>query len=174
MKITRSQPLTIRHFWLALPGVLLAGCAAPTVKLATDEPVKMDINVRLDVYQHNPPTPKAAKPSPTPVPPEASRRNRMGDIQNFKNQRLVGEGRDGLLVLRSVPEGDYGEFVRLGVEAENADRLELMKSLAETQKMSLPDVQKRQAEGWRDRSFKGEWIELPQPEGTWVWAQKDH
>jgi uncharacterized protein YdbL (DUF1318 family) len=164
--------MTFRLLWLALPGLLATGCAAPTVRLATAEPIKMDINVRLDVYQHNPPAAKTAAPSPTPASPEASRRKRMGDIQNFKNQRLVGEGRDGLLAIRSTPEGTFGEYVRLGVEAENADRMALMKSLAETQKKPLPEVQTQQAEMWRTRSFAGEWIEVPQADGTWLWVQK--
>jgi len=166
-------PVNPRHLALALAALCLSACSAPTVKLATAEPIKVDIDVRLDVYQHNPPAPKAPLPSPTPGNADTRRRSRMADIQNFKNQRLVGEGRDGLLVIRSTPEGDYGEYVRLGVEAENADRLELMKSLAETQKQSLPEIQARQAEAWRDRSFKGEWIEAPSPEGGWLWRQKD-
>lgn len=164
--------MTLRLLWLALPGLCAAGCAAPTVKLATAEPIKMDINVRLDVYQHNAPAAKAPAPSPTPAGPDTSRRQRMGDIQNFKNQRLVGEGRDGLLVIRSQPEGEFGEYVRQGVEAENADRMTLMKSLAEAQKKPLPDIQNQQAEMWRTRSFAGEWIEVPGPDGSWEWMQK--
>jgi uncharacterized lipoprotein YajG len=32
---------------------LLAGCKAPTVNLATSDPIKVDINMRLDVYQYS-------------------------------------------------------------------------------------------------------------------------
>ena len=174
MENPSRQPVNPRHLILALAALSLAACTAPTVQLATSEPIKVDIDVRLDVYQHNAPAAKAASPSPTPANPDSRRRSRMADIQNFKNQRLVGEGRDGLLVIRSAPEGDYGEYVRVGVEAENADRLELMKSLAETQKQSLPEIQARQAEAWRDRSFKGEWIEIPTAEGGWQWVQKEN
>ncbi|HEY5811755.1 MAG TPA: DUF1318 domain-containing protein [Terrimicrobiaceae bacterium] len=154
----------------------LSGCKAPTVNLATSEPIKVDINMRLDVYQYSTPaTQKLAKPQASPATqnPESRRRNRMADIQQFKNQRLIGEGRDGLLVIRAKPEGEYGDYVRTTVEEENADRTELMKSLAESQKTSLPEIQAKQAELWRNRSFKGEWIETPAPEGTWKWVQKE-
>ena len=53
--------------------------------------------------------------------------------------------------------------MRVTVEEENADRMDLMKSLAESQKTSLPEIQAKQAELWRNRSFKGEWIETPGP-----------
>lgn len=97
----------------------------------------------------------------------------MADIQQFKNERLVGEGHEGLLVIRTKPEGEYGDYVRVAVEEENADRMDLMKSLAESQKTSLPEIQGTQAELWRNRSFKGEWIETPGPDGSWKWVQKE-
>ncbi|MGA7215717.1 MAG: DUF1318 domain-containing protein [Terrimicrobiaceae bacterium] len=154
----------------------LGGCKAPTVNLATSEPIKVDINMRLDVYQYS--STSAKKPAQGQAPtttqtPEARRRNRMADIQQFKNERLVGEGHEGLLVIRSKPEGEYGDYVRVAVEEENADRMDLMKSLAESQKTSLPEIQGKQAELWRNRSFKGEWIETPGADGTWNWVQKE-
>ena len=42
---------------------LLAGCKAPTVNLATSDPIKVDINMRLDVYQYS--TTATKKPAPT-------------------------------------------------------------------------------------------------------------
>jgi len=46
-------------------------------------------------------------------------------------------------------------------------------SPAESQKTSLPEIQGKQAELWRNRSFKGEWIETPGPDGSWKWVQKE-
>jgi uncharacterized protein YdbL (DUF1318 family) len=170
MEATLRQSLILAIFC-----ALLGGCKAPTVNLATSEPIKVDINMRLDVYQYSAPgTQKPAQVQASSGPaPESRRRNRMADIQQFKNQRLVGEGHDGLLVIRIKPEGEYGDYVRITVEEENADRMELMKSLAESQKTSLPEIQAKQAELWRNRSFKGEWIETPGPDGTWTWIQKE-
>ena len=51
--------------------------------------------------------------------------------------------------------------------------MNLMKTLAEQQKIPLADVQKRQGELWRNRSFKNEWVEWPQADGSWKWVQKE-
>jgi uncharacterized protein YdbL (DUF1318 family) len=171
METTLRHSLTVLAAWS-----LLGGCKAPTVNLSTSDPIKVDINMRLDVYQYSSPTTKKP-PTPPTTPaaqtPEARRRNRMADVQQFKNERLVGEGHDGLLVILKKREGEYGDYVRVTVEEENADRMELMKSLAESQKTSLPEIQSKQAELWRNRSFKGEWIETPGPDGSWSWVQKE-
>jgi uncharacterized protein len=163
--------------------LLLTGCAGPTVKVATPEPIQVDINMRVDVYQHesgNSAAKKApAKDEPATSTPESRRRNRQADIQQFKDSRLVGEGRDGLLVLLATPPGDYGQEVARVVNAENTDRKAVMQALADRSKRSLSEVQKEQAAEWRIRSFRGEWIEQPQesqpgqPNGTHLWVQKE-
>jgi len=159
---------------LTLTAILLCGCKGPTVNLSTAEPIKVDINMRLDVYQYAT-TQKGAVATKAPEDDVESRhRNRIADIQQFKNNRIVGEGRDGLVVVRNPPaDGDYATYVNKVVTAENADRMQLMNSIADKEKVSLPDVQKQQAEIWRNRSFKGELIESPQPDGTWVWIAKE-
>lgn len=160
--------------------VPLAGCSAPSVNLATPEPIKVDINVRLDVYQHDAEdTAAAEETAATPTPsdpvastPESRRRNRMADIQNFKNSRLIGEDRHGLLAVLDEPPGDYGEYVRRIVAEENEDRMGLMQEMAETQRRPLPEIQEEQAAIWRTRSFKNEWIEVPGEDGAYRWEPK--
>lgn len=153
-----------------------AGCKAPTVSLSTPEPIVVDINMRVDIYDRGGGSSGApgAKPKISGDVPaaDARRRARMGDIQTFKNSRLVGESRQGLLVMRDQPAGPYGQYVAKVVAEENADRLVLMRQLAAERNMSLEDVQKQQGELWRNRSFSGEWIEVPQDNNTWRWAQK--
>jgi uncharacterized protein YdbL (DUF1318 family) len=153
--------------------ILCAGCKAPTVNLSTPDPIVVDINMRVDVYERGGGS-SAAKPSPSADVPaaDARRRSRMGDVQTFKNSRLVGEGRDGLLVVLSRPEGSYGAYVERIVAEENADRLLVMRQLAAERKLSLADVQAQQGELWRNRSFSAEWIEVPQDNNTWRWVQK--
>lgn len=165
----------LRTFFPLALSFLIAGCAAPTVNLATNEPIKVDIAMRLDVYQHSKDVAKKGSPpaaAPGNSDPEARRRNRMADIQTFKNSRLVGEGRDGLLSVRVETPGDYGDTVRKIVSEENADRTALMKAAAEKEKLPLPDIQAGQAELWRKTSFEGELIEVNKPDGTWSWMQK--
>jgi len=169
------------HLLLLAVVSALPGCKTPSVNLSTPDPIKVDINMRLDVYQHggNGKTPEAkpvpgAKPTPPPSDAGSRRLNRMADIQNFKNSRLVGEGHDGLLLL--VPgadlSGDYGAYVKAAVDAENADRLDLMKRISDEKKISLPNVQEKQAEVLRQKAFKGEWIEVPGKDGTYQFVQK--
>ena len=51
---------------------------------------------------------------------------------------------------------------------------EMMKAAAAEEKISLPEVQAKQAEIWRNRAFKGEWIEMPLPDGgDGQWVRKD-
>lgn len=157
----------------AAAAVLLAGCAAPTVNLSTSDPIKVDIAMRLDVYQHTKDaglkTASARGPDETA---EVRRRNRMADIQNFKNSRLVGEGRDGLLSIRVETEGDAGDYLRKTVAEENADRVSLMKAMAEKERRSLEAIQADQAALWQKRSFQGELIEVLNPDGTFTWIAK--
>lgn len=154
--------------------ILLAACAGPTVNLVTPEPIKVDIAMRLDVYQHAKEVAKNSNSTATPIlEPADARKNRMAEIQTFKNSRLVGEGRDALLSIRVDTPGDYGDFIRKTVDAENADRMALMKSDAERQKMNLPQIQSKQASLAAKLAFKGEWIELVKDDGTAEWIQKE-
>lgn len=159
----------------------LAGCAGPSVNLNTPEPLQVDINMRVDIYQHAGSGKKPgggasadARQNATSSTPESRRRNRMADIQEFKNSRLIGEGREGLLVILEPPPGEYGQFVTRTVAEENADRMQIMKATAEQTKRPLPAVQAEQAAEWRKRAFRGEWIEVPgQDSDAFRWTQKE-
>lgn len=156
-----------RHLLVALLPVL-AGCS-PTVRVATPEPLKVDVDMRVDIYQH------AASDAPAEGPDAEAqdrRRTRMAEIQNLKNARIVGENRHGLLSLIQDTPGEYGDYVRRTIEAENADRLTLMKQLAAERRVPLAQIEAEQATLWRERAFPGEWVEVETPDGTWQWQQK--
>ena len=166
-----KNPLTLATTATAL---FLTACAGPTINLSTPQPIKVDIAMRLDVYQHAKEASKKSTSSvATSTDPVEARRNRMADIQTFKNSRLVGEGRDALLAIRVETPGDYGDFIRKTVDAENADRMALMKSDAEKQKASLPQIQTKQASLAAKLAFKGEWIEVVKDDGSAEWIQKE-
>ena len=146
---------------------ILAACN-PTVRVATPEPLKVDVDMRVDIYQH------ATGDTPANGPDSEAqdrRRARMAEIQNLKNARVAGENRRGLLSLVQPPAGEYGDYVRRTVEAENADRLALMKQLAAERRVPLATIETEQANLWRERAFPGEWIEV-QVDGAWRWQQK--
>jgi uncharacterized protein YdbL (DUF1318 family) len=154
---------------LATALVPLVAACSPTVRVATPEPLKVDVSMRVDIYQH------AGGDTPAEGPEaeaESRRRARMAEIQNVKNARVVGEARSGLLAIVQAPSGEYGDYVRRLVEAENADRLALMKALAAERRVPLAQIQTEEAAFWREHAFAGEWIEAEAPDGTWRWVQK--
>ncbi len=164
-------------FFAVVGSLLLSACAGPSIRVSTAEPIEVDIKMRVDVYQHGSAevkkTPGSVAANAPQSTPESRRRNRIADIQNFKNSRLVGEGHNGLLSVISTPPGEYGQYVLKTVEEENADRTEVMKAVAERTRRPLPEIQAEQAAEWRTRSFKDEYIEVSNAEGTgFRWEQK--
>jgi hypothetical protein len=150
----------------------LCGCKPLAVHLATEEPIKVDIKMKMDVYQHEPPGLVRKPEVRASEDPEAARRLRMGEIQALKNSRLVGEDHLGLLAIRNLPVGDYGDYVKKTVEAENADRAKLMDKLVKERGLPLAEIQRSQADLFRQSAFSGEWYEEPLPDGGFVWKQK--
>lgn len=166
---------------LSLASIALAGCAnGPTINLDTKkplkvDPVKVDLNMRVDVYQHPDSTVQKRVTSTQPATTEDAQtrlRNRMGEIQVLKNNRIVGESHKGLLEIRNKPPGEFGEYVQRLVDAENKDRAAMMQDIAQKKSVPSEEVQRQQAELARNKAFSGEWIEVPQSDGTFVWKQK--
>jgi len=157
---TNIWPLT----GLVLGLCSLEGCA-PTINLATPEPVKVDVAVRLDVYQKTAPT--KAKEEQSSMEIAKNRRLRSGEIQSLKNAGLVGENRDGYLDLRVKPtDPKYLAYAEGVVAAENADRAYLYLANAQLQNKPMELVETDYAKLWRDRAFPGEWVQ--KENGTWT------
>lgn len=156
---------------------LLTQCKTlPAVPLTTPEPLKVDLNMRLDVYQYRGDEPEDGDKEELKSLAEAveRQRNRMAEVQELKNNRLVGEDHRGLLQLRQTPAGQWGDYVKRTVNEENDDRMLLMRNEAKESSRQLHQVQ---AEAWRLRSeqaFKGEYIEVAdKAPGTFKWAQAE-
>ncbi len=171
-----ERKTTILFIRAAVAGaVLLGGCALPPVSIATPQPIKVNINMKLDVYQHGQPLVEKKPAAPdveTPEDIQDRRRMRLGELQPLKNSRLIGENHLGLLEVRNPVAGEYGDYVRETIAAENKDRQALMENMAKVQKISLADVQKQQAATAVHSAFNGEWIETQKPGGTYAWTQK--
>ena len=143
---------------------LLGGCS-PTINLATPEPIKVDVGVRLDVYQKTSPT--KAKDEQSSLEIAANRRLRSGQIQQLKNDGVVGEDRDGYLDFRRKPDDPkYLDYAQGVVNAENADRSFLYLANAQAQNVPLEKIEHEYAELWGDRAFVGEWVQ--KDNGTWI------
>lgn len=142
----------------------LNGCA-PTVNLATPEPIKIDVAVKLDVYQKTPPT--KAKEEQSSLEIAANRRLRSGEIQQLKSAHIVGEDRDGYLAMRNPPtDPKYLEYANGVIKAENTDRSYLYLAKAQSQNEPMELVGSDYAKLWRDRAFPGEWVQ--KEDGTWI------
>jgi uncharacterized protein YdbL (DUF1318 family) len=147
-------------------GLGLAGLTScsPTVNLATPQPMKFDVGVRLDIYQKSPPKPKSEE---TNLQIAYNRRLRSGEIQQLKNDRIVGEDRDGYLDLRRTPaQPAYLSYAKDVINSENADRTVLYLANAQTQSRPLEMVESDYAKLWYDRAFPGEWVQ--KEDGTWI------
>ena len=149
----------------------------PDVPLTTPEPLKVDpikVEVRIDLYQHGNDQADALKNTAEGEEVVERQRNRMAEIQDLKNSRLVGENHRGLLDIRNISGGDYGTYVKKTVEEENWDRSYLMREEAKRRDMLLPGIQEEQWIRRAELSFEGEWIEVadPKKEGAFLWKQK--
>jgi uncharacterized protein YdbL (DUF1318 family) len=150
---------------------LALGCAviglsscAPTVNLATPQPMKFDVGMRLDIYQKTPPKPKDEESA---LQIAQNRRLRSGEIQQLKNDRVIGETRDGYLDLRRTPpDAAYLAYAKGVLNAENADRTVLYLANAQQQSRPLEMVESDYAKLWYDRAFPGEWVQ--KEDGTWI------
>lgn len=160
-------------FRLSILGAVccLVGCKLPEVNLATSEPLKVDIKVDLNVYQHSSPEEAAKADAADEAVEQIEKRkyNRTAEIQELKNQRYVGETHRGVLVLRQQPAGTYGEYVKKVVEEENADRMALMTAEAKKGRRELNEVMKERFAAIVQSAHAGEWIEVPDPEKPESW-----
>ncbi len=166
----------MRRLLLFLPLLVLPALTAcktlPAVPLITPEPLKVDLNMRLNVYQYRGEEPGNKEELRSLGEAVERQRNRMAEIQELKNNRIVGEDHRGLLQLRQTPAGEWGDYVKRTVGEENTDRTLLMRNEAKESNRALHEVQ---AEAWRlraDQAFKGEWVEVAgQSPGTFEWVQ---
>jgi uncharacterized protein YdbL (DUF1318 family) len=159
-------------FSLPVLALALAGCKGVSVDLGTQQPLKVDIAMKLDVYQHGDGA-GAKKTNAPPADVATTRRNRLEEIQALKGQRLVGENHAGYLETRSTPPGKFGEYVRQTVDDENADRARLIERVAKERNVTVAEAERQQAEIFRKSSYKGEWVEVPDAEGKFAWKQKE-
>ncbi|MBU6180106.1 MAG: DUF1318 domain-containing protein [Verrucomicrobia bacterium] len=164
----------------AAPGMatiafVLSGCLKPfEVNVNTPEPIKVDLSVDVNVYQYNGGEKKQAGDTAAGFREAMDRtRSRMAEIQELKNNRLVGEARAGLLSIRNRPAGEYGDYVETTVAAENRDRELLMKHEAGEEDAPLEQIREEQWKHRQRKSFPGEWIEVLEEDGrNYQWIQK--
>jgi uncharacterized protein len=152
----------LAFFSFGLPLLLLAACA-PTINVATPDPVKIDINMNVDVK--SPPMPAKTE---TAGPGVAERRRlRMGEVQEMKNARVIGEDRDAYLkVVERPKEEGYAAYVDRVIAEENRDRVQLYMESAKQKGQPLEITEQAYAKLWAERAYPGEYIQAV--DGQWT------
>ena len=160
----------------SLAGVMiLPGCKSlPAIPLTTPQPLEVNLNMRLDVYQYRGDEPQDKEAVKTLAEATERQRNRMSEVQTIKDNRFIGEDHRGLLQLREVPAGDWGDYVKRTIDAENEDRMLLMRNQAKELNKALHEVQSDQWKLRLEKSYKGEWIEVPGDKpSTFKWVKAE-
>ncbi|NCZ97524.1 DUF1318 domain-containing protein [bacterium] len=141
--------------------VILAGCAQ--VNLNTPEPLQVDVKMKVDVENKGG---LSAKAEESPLSAAEERRMLSHQVQELKNDRKAGEGRDGLLVLKEVPKDPtYADYAKSVVAKENAAREKLFAEKAEVEGKTAKEYAKEFAERAREGSYPGEWVQAD--DGKW-------
>lgn len=148
--------------------VFTFGCASVEVK-APKDPIKVDVSMRLDVYQHvakdvdeienmvsNSSTTASGLHSFLPFRTEVAyaeesmgpdvdeavsgRKSRYNEITKLEGSGIVGENKKGLLEVRSP--GKAAEDTLSLVTEENRDRMTIYRGIAQKNGTNVLDVQK--------------------------------
>ncbi len=160
------------------------GCATVQVQ-APKDPIKMDITMRLDVYQHVvndideienlvSGTPEKKKLSDILVPPAHAadlnpavkdaamrRKERLPQIESLEAAGVLGEDMSALLVVRQAsPEAES-----LAAQ-ENSDRMVIYRSIAEQNGTSVGEVQKLYVQRLQANAPAGTPVQTPGGEWT--------
>lgn len=148
--------------------LLLSSCT-PTIRLDTPEPVKIDVNMKVEVTTKNANGTIAGSDSEAnqEASPRLRQRKRITEVQSLKNDRVVGEAKSGLLEIKKLPaDPAYQEYAKKIVEAENADRGQIYQIEADAQNKPVSYIISEYARRLRESAFPGEWVE--QENGTWT------
>jgi len=162
------------------------GCASVEVK-APKEPIKMDITMRVDVYQHVVKDiddiesivsgdSAAAKPSnlslvgtahasdldPAVEKAALRRKGRLSEVYAALSKGAVGENNGGLLTVRNSSAAPNTAKI---VGEENSDRMIIFKSLAGKNGVAIGEIQKVYAERLQKSAPAGSPIQ--DPDGDW-------
>ena len=180
----KGARLTMIQMLIVYSTLFGLGCARVQVE-APKDPIKMDISMRLDVYQHVTKDIDAiesivAGPKPVawadflvqtayagdldPAVEQAAtrRRDRREQIMALESKALVGENRSGLLTVR----GSVDASAQQAVTSENQDRSIIYQALAEKNGTAVEEIQKVYAERLRNDAPHG--APVQNPDGSWV------
>ncbi|MCD4779469.1 MAG: YdbL family protein [Candidatus Omnitrophica bacterium] len=181
-------------FIIATTIFLSLGCAR--VNLATKDPIKMDISLRVDVYQHvveevksieeqiygedsgaflwNILEVKRAYAADTLQEAIQRRKSRADIFARYAAKGYIGENRKGYLELlaKQTPANLHSE-IKVIVTSENLDREDVYKHVAQKDKIELPIAEEIFFKDHFKRAPKGYWFEVYNEQtGEYIWQKK--
>jgi hypothetical protein len=165
----------------AMLGVASSGCQSFKIDVGTEEAIKLDpikfepidINMRVDIYQHTGSSKSTAQTtSKTEAKAIEDMRNRMDQINILKNSRWVGENHLGHLSIRHLPAGADGTWTQEIVTAENADRDIVMMEKAKRDNTPIEAIRTQQWQNNLQNAWEGVLIEIEEKENKYRWVQK--
>lgn len=184
----------MRKLWIILVVLVIFGCAKVSVE--TKEPIKVDINMRVDVYQHVVNDVESindqiygsshkqlnaifsiatayAEDFSADVTAAISRRKARGQkIESYLAKGYIGENRNALLqVMGQAPAQERSEIERL-VSEENKDRDLIYSAVAKKNETSQKEVRKVFFEDDYRRAPSGSWFEVYKDHSTYIWVRK--
>ncbi len=179
----------MKRLGIILMVVVLFGCAKVSVE--TKKPIKVDINMRLDVYQHVVEDVEsiegeiygnnnaqmnsifslpAAYAADSPQDAIERRKSRAKKIETYFNNGYIGENRNAYL---QPIESNLSDQVKEVIDKENKDRKIIYQNTADKNNVSLSaaekiffnDHYKRAPSGWNFEVYS-------QEEGKYTWQKK--
>lgn len=190
----------MKTYIILIAGVILSlSCARIRVEVPK-EPIKVDISMRLDIYQHvqkdidaienivsgSKEKPKAGNSSSlnyfvvtayaqeglAPEVEEAAlrRKDRRSELISWEEKGVVGENRSGLVEIRN--SGSATAALEQLVNLENEDRMIIYQAVAEKNGTSVEEVQKLYAKRLQEDAPSGTPIESVNASGKYEWEIK--
>lgn len=191
----------MKKIFIALSVIILAlGCARVSVQ-GSKEPIKLDISMRLDIYQHVQKdidsienivsgAPKEKKPGDqgflslfigkayaqealsSDVEQAALRRkDRLAQLKDFEAKGAIGENKLGLVEFRGPSQDDA--LVMDLVSAENKDRMIIYNALAAKNNTPVEEIQKIYSMRLQGDAPAGTPLEAQNPaSGAFEWRAK--
>ena len=177
---------------------ILAVISCARVSLRTQEPIKVDINMRIDVYQHVVEDVKsiegqvydeeagesnliltsglayAAESSAEVDAAIERRRNRTGLINGYFSKGHIGENREAhLQIIGRDLSSELKKKIERAIKEENEDREIIYRGVAKKRGANVSEVRKVFREDHYKRAPAGFWFELYNKEkDKYIWVKK--
>lgn len=176
----------MRKILLVICAILIFGCAKVSVETA--KPIKVDISMRVDVYQHVVEDVASIEDqiygsnekklncifvmdqayADTQLDAAiANRKERMAKIEGYFAKGIIGENKDALLEIRSSGSND----IQTVINAENADRNVIYKATAVKNEIDISEMRKIFFDDHYKRAKFGYWFQI-QDGDVYEWVQK--